>query len=89
MKVRDRMKAKADQAQHKIPGTDTELSLACDKFLAPYWAKKKAEEDMKSAKEELAAVMKAHNKTSVAHAGVVIICQLGKVQSDKILVRGA
>ena len=88
MKVKDMMRARADQKQGKLAGTDTDLSVACDGYLTPYFAKKKAEKEMAEAVDVIVEILKARKMKSVAHAGVVICLQEGKVQKDKILVRG-
>ena len=55
--------------QTKLPGTDTPLSLAADKFLLHRQAKKDATDALKVSEEDLKKAMAAVNMQAIHHAG--------------------
>ena len=81
-------KISAAQSQITIPGTDTELSRACDEYENAHSNLEKAKNSLDLAIEELIPTMKKHGKTSIQldHGGKIVL-RAGRITHDVIVFK--
>ena len=73
--------------QISMPETDTDLSIAADKFLEAVKDLKLSKDLKQKTEDELLSAMRKHRKYQLSHGWHILQIKEGKEQKDKILVK--
>ncbi len=80
-------KSRIDDTQETMPGIDTDLSIAADKFLSADETIHKAKASKDDAELELIELMKAKGKNTITHNGRTLTARKGHITKGSITVK--